>query len=135
MIFFDNSSLNPGAQLGVGGRWGRALPSAFHTVATDMSLNRGTTHIALGLRPRIISSCAPSQNYPVALLIGPINFLFFFRKAKLAKCHRENPRSFAGPPISHKTSSQGVRLFFFLQGEEINPLSISFAIIVIIVLS
>ena len=39
------------------GRWGRAPPQpAFHTLAKDMSLNRGATHFTLGLRPCIISS-------------------------------------------------------------------------------
>ena len=35
-----------GAQLGWG-RWGRAPPPAFKTLAKDMSLNNGATHFTL----------------------------------------------------------------------------------------
>ena len=45
-----SSTLYTGAQLGWG-RWGRAPPPAFHTLAKGMSLNRGLTHFTFGLRP------------------------------------------------------------------------------------
>ena len=38
----------PAGQLGWG-HWGRAPPPAFHTLAKDMSLNRGATHFTLVL--------------------------------------------------------------------------------------
>ena len=45
-----------GTQMGVGALWARRASPAFHTLAKDMSLNRGETHFTLGLRPCIISS-------------------------------------------------------------------------------
>ena len=63
-----------GVQLGGRGRWGRAPPPAFHTLAKDISLN---TQFTSGLWPCIISSflftnipALPSQIYPVAPLNG-----------------------------------------------------------------
>ena len=40
---------------GVGGAGG-APPGAFHTLAKDMSINRGATHFTLDVRPCIIPS-------------------------------------------------------------------------------
>ena len=65
--------MHAGAQLR--GRCRRAPPPAFHTLARDMSLNRGATHFTLGLSPSIISSfllqvyLRPSRYFPVAPLI------------------------------------------------------------------
>ena len=49
----------------------RAPPPAFHTLAKDISLNRGATHFTLELsHPSYYKlACAPLQNYTVALLI------------------------------------------------------------------
>ena len=51
-----------------GGRWGLVPPPEFHSLAKDMSLNRGATHFKLGLRPCFISSIL-LQIYLVAPLI------------------------------------------------------------------
>ena len=63
-----------GARLGEGAL-GAASPPAFHTLAKDISLNKGATRFTLGLRQCIISSfllqiylCPPSQNYQVVAL-------------------------------------------------------------------
>ena len=57
-----------------GGRWGRVSSPEFHTLAKDISLNRGATHFILGhvlSHPITNIPAPPSQNYTVA----PLNVL------------------------------------------------------------
>ena len=50
-----NDTLSGDRRVTQGGVLGRAPPPAFHTLAKNMSLNRGPTHFTLELRPCIIS--------------------------------------------------------------------------------
>ena len=76
LLTFINCPWLPIAQLRWG-RWGAHLPPAFHTLAKDMSLDRGAIYILhLGkamyyLILLILNIPAPpSQNYPVAPLLA-----------------------------------------------------------------
>ena len=50
-----HTSINP-LPKGATGGGGGAPPPSFHVSTKEMSLNRGATHITLGLRPCIISA-------------------------------------------------------------------------------